>query len=124
MKVGKITVQDLDFEAILGVFPFERERTQPVRLNFSLWMDFEPIAQTDSIENTVDYASLSENLVNFIQESRFELVETLVYKVAERILSASPLILAAQVRIEKPEAIPHAKGSAAEIRLERNERLQ
>lgn len=123
MNVGKISVQDLDFEAILGVFPFERKRPQPVRLNFSLWMDFEQIAEKDSLESTVDYASLSRDLVEFVQESKFELVETLVYKVAERLLAASPLILAAQVRIEKPEAIPHAKGSAAEIRLERNERL-
>lgn len=118
MTPGKITIRDLDFDAILGVLSFERERPQPVRLNFSLWLNFETIAKTDSLKDTVDYAAISEDLVNFIQESQFGLVETLVYQTAKRLLSYSPLILAAWVRIEKPEAIPHSKGSAAEIRLE------
>lgn len=120
MTVGQISVKDLDFEAILGVLPFERERPQPLRLNFSLWLDFEPIAAQDSIDETVDYAKLAEDLIEFIRNSKFGLVETLVYRAAQRLLSASPKILAASVRIEKPEAIPHSKGSAAEIRLERN----
>ncbi len=117
---GKISVLDLGFETILGAFSFERERPQPVRLSFSLWMDFSGIAQSDSLENTVDYASLSEDLIAFIQKSRFTLVETLVYRSAERLLEKSPNISAAWVRIEKPEAISGAKCSAAEIRLERS----
>ena len=119
-KTGKISVLDLGFETILGAFSFERERPQPVRLSFSLWMDFSGIAQSDSLGNTVDYASLSEDLIAFIQKSRFTLVETLVYRSAERLLEKSPSVSAAWVRIEKPEAISGAKCSAAEIRLKRS----
>lgn len=119
-ETGKVSVQDLGFETILGAFSFERERPQPVRLSFSLWMDFSGIAQSDSLEATVDYAMLSEDLVAFIQKSRFTLVETLVYRSAQRLLEKSPNVSAAWVRIEKPEAIPGARCSSAEIRLERS----
>lgn len=119
-ETGKISVQDLGFETILGAFSFERERPQPVRLSFSLWMDFSEVAQSDSLEETVDYAQLSEDLITFIQKSQFTLVETLVYRSAKRLLEKSPNISAAWVRIEKPEAIPGARCSAAEIRLERS----
>ncbi len=119
-ETGKISVLDIGFETILGAFSFERERPQPVRLSFSLWMDFSGIAQGDSLEKTVDYAQLSEDLITFIQKSRFTLVETLAYRSAQRLLEKSPNISAAWVRIEKPEAISGARCSAAEIRLERS----
>lgn len=119
-NIGKISVQDLGFETIIGAFSFERERPQPVRLSFSLWMDFSGFANGDSLEDTVDYASLSDDLVTFIQKSRFQLVETLAYRTAKRILESSPKIVAAEVRIEKPEAISTARCSIAEIRLERS----
>ena len=119
-ETGKVSVQDLGFETILGAFSFERERPQPVRLSFSLWMDFSGIAQSDSLEATVDYAKLSEDLVAFIQTSRFTLVETLVYRSAQRLLEKSPNISAVWVRIEKPEAVYDARCSSAEIRLERS----
>ncbi len=119
-ETGKVSVQDLGFETILGAFSFERERPQPVRLSFSLWMDFSGIAQSDSLEATVDYAKLSEDLVAFIQKSRFTLVETLVYRSAQRLLEKSPNISAVWVRIEKPEAVYDARCSSAEIRLERS----
>lgn len=110
----------MGFETIIGALSFERERPQPVRLSFSLWMDFSPFAESDSLEKTVDYAKLSEDLVKYIQEARFELVETLVYRTASRILQTCPNVSAAWVRIEKPEAIIDARGASAEIRLERS----
>lgn len=120
MELGKISVKDLGFETIVGAFSFERKLPQPVRLSFSLWMDFSKFASEDTLEETIDYASLSEDLINFIQTSRFTLVETLVYRTAKRILEKSPKILAAEVRIEKPEAIANAQCSIAEIRLKRS----
>lgn len=117
---GKISVTDLGFETIIGALSFERERPQPVRLSFSLWMDFSPFAESDSLEKTVDYAKLSEDLVKYIQEAHFELVETLVYRTASRILQTCPNVSAAWVRIEKPEAIIDARCASAEIRLERS----
>ena len=106
MKTGKITIQDMGFETILGALSFERVTPQPVKLSFSLWLDFEPIAQSDNLNDTVDYAELSNELVQFIQKSKFQLVETLVYRSAEKILAKSSKISAAWVRIQKTEAIP------------------
>ena len=120
MKTGKITVQDLGFETILRALSFERETPQPVTLSFSLWLDFEPIAASDDLNDTVNYADLSNELVKFIQDSKFQLVETLVLRTAEKILEKSPKVSAAWVRIQKTEAIPGAKGSVAEIQLERS----
>ena len=120
MKTGKITVQDLGFETILGALSFEREAPQPVTLSFSLWLDFEPIAASDDLNDTVNYADLSNELVKFIQDSKFQLVETLVLRTAEKIFEKSPKVSAVWVRIQKTEAIPGAKGSVAEIQLERS----
>lgn len=119
MKTGKITIEEMGFKAILGTLSFERIKPQPVRLSFSIWMDFEKIADTDNLKDTVDYAALAEDLKAFIIKSKFQLVETLVLRCAEKILAYSEKILACEVTIKKPEAIAGAKNSAAEIRLDR-----
>ena len=105
MKTGKITVQDLNI-------PLEWLKSRVAENQNK--SDLQPL------NDTVDYAELSNELVKFIQDSQFQLVETLVYRSAEKILQKSPKISAAWVRIQKTEAIPGAKGSIAEIKLERS----
>ncbi|MCK9181363.1 MAG: dihydroneopterin aldolase [Fibrobacteraceae bacterium] len=109
----------MGFETILGALSFERIKPQPVRLSFSIWMDFEKVAETDNLKDTVNYAALAEDLKTFIIQSKFQLIETLVLRCAEKILAYSEKILACEVTIKKPEAIAGAKNSAAEIRLDR-----
>lgn len=122
MATGKITVRDMGFETILGALSFEREKPQPIRLHFSLWLDFAPITASDDLNATVDYAALSEALKRYIQESKFILIETLVSKSAEFLLAQSEKIQAAWVKVEKPEALPGSAVSEAEIKITRNEK--
>lgn len=109
----------MGFECILGTLPFEREKPQPVLLSFSLWLDFSGAAQKETLSSTVDYAALSEDLQNYIVNSKFFLVETLVVFVAKRILDNYPLVQATEVSITKPEAIPSSLGTSATIRISR-----
>ena len=120
MELGKITVQNLGFESILGALPFERQKPQPIQLHFSLWLDFKSVATNDALDDTVDYAELAEKVKSFIQKSKFQLIETLVFRTAKFLLAQAPRIQAAWVHVEKPEALPGKAISAAEIKLERD----
>lgn len=116
---GKIEIKNLGFECILGTLPFERTTLQPIILNVTLEFDFLDAAKTESIECTIDYASLAQELETFISDSKFQLVETLVFKTAKKILEKYRRVLAVSVRVEKLKAIPKAQAAVAEIRLER-----
>ncbi|MCF0216759.1 MAG: dihydroneopterin aldolase [Fibrobacteraceae bacterium] len=116
---GKISIEDLRFDCILGTLPFEREVEQAVVLNVSIWLDFMEAARNEDLAHSVDYAQLSDDLIYFIRESKFNLEETLVVETAKYILSNYPKALSAEVTISKPGAIPNAKAATSTIRLTR-----
>ncbi len=118
-EVSKITVSKISFECILGTYSFERETPQRVLLSFTLWLDFSQAAKTENLQDTVNYAALTEDLKQFIIRSQFFLVETLVTATAERVLNYSPLIRKTEISISKPNAIPEAENVTATIRVSR-----
>lgn len=116
---GKIRIQGLGFESILGTLSFERTSPQPVVMDLLLELDFTKAAASENVSDTVDYAEAASVVTTFVQDSKFELVETLVWKVAELLLERYPLLKAVEVSVKKPKAIPNALASA-EIRMERD----
>lgn len=115
---GKIKLQGLGFESILGTLSFERTTPQPVVMDLTLELDFAEAAASESVNDTVNYAEIAELVTRFVQEAKFELVETLVWKVSELLLKKYERLLAVEVSVKKPKAIPNAVASA-EIRMER-----
>ncbi|MCG6860567.1 MAG: dihydroneopterin aldolase, partial [Chromatiaceae bacterium] len=59
-----------------------REIKQPVILDLEMQADVAQAAATDRIEDTIDYKAVSKRLIQFVGESRFELVETLAERCA------------------------------------------
>ncbi len=65
-------------------------------------------AETDSIDDTLNYKAISKRVQQFVADSEFQLVETMAEKIAELVLQEFkvPWI---QVRVSKPGAIRGAK---------------
>lgn len=119
IETGKISIRDLQFNCILGIFPFEREQEQPVVLNVNLWLDFNEAAQTEDLSYSIDYAKLAEELKRFIRLSCFKLEETLVIKTGEFILENYPKANAVEISIRKPLAIPNSAGAESTVKIRR-----
>ena len=119
VETGKISLKDIKFDGILGTLPYERENEQPVVLNVSIWLDFTLAARNDDLVHSIDYAQLTEDLKNFICDSRFQLEETLVLETAKHILANYPTAQMAEVSISKPQAIPDCAGAQSSIRVRR-----
>ena len=78
---------------------------------FDLEMEFDirRAAETDSIEDTLDYKAVSKRLIRFIEQSEFQLVETLAEKCAAIVLDEFP-VAHLRLRLSKPGAV---RGSSA-----------
>jgi len=120
IETGKISIRDLQFYCILGTLPYERENEQPVVLNVSLWLDFTQAARNEDLVHSVDYAQLADDLQKFVRSSCFQLEETLVVETAKFILQNHPKVLAAEVSIRKPDAIPNSAGAESSIKILRD----
>ena len=62
---------------------------------------YEYAISTDSIEDAVDYAILTDELKAFVSSCKFSLMETLTSEIAKKILAFSPKIIRAKVYCSK-----------------------
>ncbi len=99
-----VFINDLDIDTVIGIFDWEREIKQTVRLNIEMNTDVRRAAATDRIEDALDYKSVSKRLIGFVEKSDFGLVETLAERCAEIILSEFPVAWV-RLRLDKPGAV-------------------
>ena len=76
-----IFLRGLQIETIVGIFDWERVNRRIVVIDLEMAIDNRKAANSDSIEDALDYAEVSRRVISFVEASSFFLVETL----AERI---------------------------------------
>jgi dihydroneopterin aldolase len=103
-----VFVHELKVETIIGIWGWERKIRQMVSIDLEMGADIRRAAETDSINDTLNYKAISKRVQQFVADSEFQLVETMAEKIAELVLQEFkvPWI---QVRVSKPGAIRGAK---------------
>ena len=114
-----IFLRDLEIDATIGVFEWEQRIRQKVRIDLEMAADITRAAATHSIDDTLDYKAVAKRIVQFVESSRYELIETLIEKVAE-ILVQEFGIPWLRITISKPGAVRGARDVG--ITIERGNR--
>lgn len=78
-----IYLNDLRIDTIIGIYDWERQTKQTVILDIQMGTDIRRAAESDSIEDTLNYKAVAKRLIAFVGESDFELVETLAEKITQ-----------------------------------------
>ncbi len=104
-----IFLSDLSIETVIGIYDWEREIKQTVIFDIEMAADIRKAASSDHIDDTLDYKSVAKRVIQFVEGSEFQLVETLAEKVAELILTdfEVPWI---RLKLNKSGAIRGASG--------------
>lgn len=103
-----IYLNDLRIETVIGIFDWERKIKQTISLDLEMATDIRKAAASDHIDDTLDYKAVSKRLIGFVEESEFQLVETLAERCAEIILSEFNVPWV-RLRLNKPGAIRGAR---------------
>lgn len=82
-----VYLHDLKIDCVIGIWEWERQTTQTITLDLDMAVDAGKAAQTDRIEDTLNYKAVAKRLIAFVSASKFQLVETLAERVAETVLS-------------------------------------
>lgn len=82
-----IFLRDLKIETIIGIYDWEREIKQVVVFDLEMASDIKKAAKTDHIDDTLDYKAVAKRVIEFVENSSVQLVETLAECVAEIILN-------------------------------------
>ncbi len=82
-----IYIRELKVDTVIGIYGWERQIKQTVIFDIEMATDIRPAAETDDIEYTLNYKAVAKRLIEFISKSHFQLIETLIERVAEIILT-------------------------------------
>ncbi|MCK5639401.1 MAG: dihydroneopterin aldolase [Gammaproteobacteria bacterium] len=102
-----VYLNDLKVDTVIGVYDWERKIKQTIRFDLEMGSDIRKAAASDSIEDTLNYKAVAKRVISFVEESQYQLVETLAEKVAEIIMSEFdvPWI---RIRLNKKGAVRYA----------------
>ena len=114
MPEDRIEIKDLLLRGILGINDWEREKPQDILLNITLFTDLGDAGLSDRIEDTVNYRSLTKQVIEHVEGSARFTVEALAADVA-RICLADTRVARVRVRVEKPGALRFARSVGVEI---------
>lgn len=99
-----IFLKDLRVKAIVGIWEWERRMPQVISIDLEMAADVRRAAARDDIEATLDYKAVTKRVVGFVEESRFQLIETLAERIAE-IVTGEFAVPWVKVAVHKPFAI-------------------
>jgi dihydroneopterin aldolase len=87
-----------------GLFEHERKDGQDFFVDLTLLVDLKAASLSDAIEDTVNYAEITELVVEEITTNPVNLIEKLAARIAERVLNQHLKVISVTVTIHKPQA--------------------
>lgn len=115
-----IFIEKLSFLASIGVFEWEKQFEQKLELDIELSTDIRPAAANDDLNLTLNYAAISELVINLAQSQHHDLIETLAEKIAAKLLQEFNT-QQVSLTLRKPSAVPAAASVGVKITRQRQE---
>lgn len=119
--MDKVFIKNLLARGIIGVNEWERGRAQNILINIILFTDTRRAAQSDTINDCVNYSTMSKKVVAHSETASRETVEALANDLAGLCLE-EPGVVKVMVRVEKPGAVRFAESVGVEVERSRPRR--
>jgi len=115
-----VFIEGLSFLASIGVFDWEKQFEQKLVLDIELSTDTRPAAASDDLKLALNYAAVSELVINLAQSQHHDLIETLAEKIAARLLQEFNT-QQVSLTLRKPSAVPSAASVGVKITRQHQE---
>jgi len=115
-----VSIRGLRVFAYHGVKEEEKRKGQPFVVHVEMHYEHNRAADTDILEDTVNYSTVSKHIIAYMARVKRDTIERVAGELAEEILAAFPLIDAIAVTIEKPRAPIAADFEFVSARVERS----
>ncbi len=102
-----IRIKNLTLRTIIGINDWERVEKQDVVINLELELGRIKAMDSDRIEDTVNYKSMTKRIISEVEQSKFFLLEKLAHHILQIALEDKK-IKKATVEIDKPSALRFA----------------
>jgi dihydroneopterin aldolase len=100
--MDRMLLKRMVFFGYHGVYPEENKLGQKYIVDLDLSMDLSRAAQSDDVEDTVNYAEIHSLVKGIVEGQPVKLIETLCEKIASTLLGTYTSIIKATVSVTKP----------------------
>ena len=113
--MDKVFIKDLEVEAVVGVYDWEREVRQLISINLEMNFNTKKAGRSDRIDDALNYKNISKCIIELTESSKSKLIESLAQKIAKTVLSEFP-VSSVIVTVEKPGALRGSKSVGVTIK--------
>jgi FolB domain-containing protein len=118
--MDKIIIKNLLARGIIGVYDWERNRPQNIMINITMFADTHRAAETDSLDDCINYSTMSKKVLAHAESVNRLTVEALANDLAQICLEEQG-VQKVIIRVEKPGAVRFAESVGVEIERSRDE---
>lgn len=104
----RIFIESLTVYAQIGVYDWEQQIKQKLVFDLEMAWDSRKAAETDDVVYCLNYAEVSEFIINYVQSKPFLLIERVANEVAEQLQSHFSISWL-RLKLSKPKAVAQAK---------------
>lgn len=112
----KVFIHELTAFASIGAYDWEHTIKQRLVFNIEMEWDFSQAVADDNVEFCLNYAEVSQKILDFVEKTPFKLVETVAYRVAD-LLQNEFSVTKLRIELHKPKAV--AQASSVGVIVER-----
>lgn len=112
--MDKIFINRLRLDCIIGIYPNERIKLQPLEIDLEMCCDIRTAASTKDLNKSLNYAAISDAVIHFCQQAKAELLETLAEDLCS-MLAKDFGVEGVKLTIHKPKAVPEAQSVGVSI---------
>lgn len=116
--MDSIFIHNIRCNAIIGIHSFERIKPQRIIISLDLFTDTRQAAETDDINDALNYFAITQFVEEFVANSNYQLIERLADTLATKLLDNYPIKMV-KLRLEKPSALPQTQQVGVEIYREK-----
>lgn len=110
----RVLIEGLTVLTTIGVYDWEKTIKQKLIVDLEMAWDNQPAGSSDDVSLCLDYFLVSQAITTFIENSQFELIESVAEQVAELIIQQFSVGWL-KVKVSKPSAIVNASNVAVVI---------
>ncbi|WOO87388.1 2-amino-4-hydroxy-6-hydroxymethyldihydropteridine diphosphokinase [Mollicutes bacterium LVI A0039] len=99
-----IKINNLEVFAYHGVHQPEKDQGQRFYINAVLHLDFQAATYSDDLDNTVHYGFVSEDIIEYFQTNRCDLIESITHQLVNMLFSKYPILKRIELEVVKPWA--------------------
>ena len=117
--MDKVIIKNLLARGIIGVNDWERKRAQNILINITIFTDTRRAAESDNLEDCVNYSTMSKKVLAHAESVNRLTVEAVANDLARLCLEENG-VQKVLVRVEKPGAVRFAESVGVEIERSRD----